>query len=96
MRIARMQGLKTAEENPETLRQELMELAEATIRIREENADLRLKLAGSKAYANRGEIELGRVLLERFHLRRQLAEFTAVRTVNKPFIPPKEADHAGS
>jgi len=53
-------------ENPETLRQELMELAEVTIRIREENADLRLKLA----------------------------EFTAVRAVNKPFIPPKEANHA--
>jgi len=50
-------------ENPETLRQELMELAEVTIRIREENADLRLKLA----------------------------EFTAVRAVNKPFIPPQEA-----
>jgi len=78
-------------ENPETLRQELMELAEVTIRIREENADLRLKLAGSKAYASRREIELGRVLLERFHLRRQLAEFTAVRAVNKPFIPTKES-----
>jgi len=31
-------------ENPETLRQELMELAEVTIRIREENADLNAEL----------------------------------------------------
>jgi len=33
---------------------------------------------------------------ENSDLRLKLAEFTAVRAVNKPFIPPKEADHDNS
>jgi len=53
---------------------ELTETLMTVAELMDENADLRLKLAGSKAYASRREIELGRVLLERFHLRRQLAE----------------------
>jgi len=61
-------------ENPETLRQELMELAEVTIRIREENADLKrdcVKLHSELLCQTEYAVELDRVSSD---LIRQLAE----------------------
>ncbi|HUW97370.1 MAG TPA: hypothetical protein VMV40_00815 [Acidiferrobacter sp.] len=69
--VGRLNGLD--QENTK-LNAELTETIAAVSDLMDENAELRLKLAGSKAYASRREIELGRVLLERFHLRRQFAE----------------------
>ena len=66
--------LNALERDNAELNAELTETLMAVADLMDENADLIRQLAGSKAYASRREIELGRVLLERFHLRRQLAE----------------------
>ena len=63
-------------ENPETLRQELMELAEVTIRIREENADLKTQVAEETHECNKLLDERRNLQTEVGDLRRQLAEAT--------------------
>jgi len=61
-------------ENPETLRQELMELTEVTIRIREENADLKTQVAEETHECNKLLDERRNLQTEVGDLRLQLAE----------------------
>jgi len=61
-------------ENPETLRQELMELTEVTIRIREENADLKKQVAEETHECNSLIDDRRSLQGENTELRLQLAE----------------------